>query len=122
MYRRTLLALLGQEPKLALKLLVLFAERLREQHDRLHAISSERARTRLAMTILRHQPVEGRQLPVQLPHRSLAKLAGLSYEETVRLMGAWTHAEPPLLAYERGGRITVLDLARLEAAAEGQEV
>ena len=31
-------------------------------------------------------------------------------------------AEPPLLAYERGGRITVLDLARLEAAAEGQEV
>lgn len=117
-----LVALLAQEPKVALRLLSTLSERLRDVHEQLHAVASERARTRLARLILRYQAREGARLETPLPHQVLARMAGIAYEESVRIVGEWTHCQPPVLAYGRGGKITVLDTHRLAALAEGAEV
>jgi CRP/FNR family transcriptional regulator, cyclic AMP receptor protein len=51
----------------------------------------------------------------------LARMAGITYEESVRIVGEWTHDSAPMLAYKRGGHIVVLDAERLAAMAEGYE-
>jgi CRP-like cAMP-binding protein len=116
-----LLRLLADEPTVALRLITTLSERLREVHEQLHAVISERARTRLARLILRYQQREGLSLQTLLPHQVLARMAGITYEESVRIVGEWTHGATPLLAYRRGGQITVMDTERLAELAEGYE-
>lgn len=115
-----LLGLTAEQPAFALRLLAALCERLRDVHEQLHAVVSERARTRLARLILRHQHRDGGS-PTPLPHQVLARMAGIAYEESVRIIGEWSHGPRPLLSYGRGGRITVLDPQALEALAEGLE-
>lgn len=110
----------AENPGIAMKLLVTFAQRLRETQDALHAVVSERARTRLACLILRILDREGGirvpaglQLKTKLPHGTLSRMVGITYEECVRLIRDWCQS-PAILRYERGGTITVLDRARLE--------
>lgn len=116
-----LLQLLAENPQVALRLLATLSERLRDVHEQLHAVVSERARTRLARLILRHHAREGASLKTPLPHQVLSRMAGITYEESVRIVGEWAHSEPPLLEYGRGGKITVLEPLSLEAIAEGDE-
>lgn len=116
-----LLKLLAEEPAVALKLLATLAERLRDVHEQLHAVISERARTRLARLILRYQQREGNAIDTPLPHQVLARMAGITYEESVRIIGEWTHDDAPMLEYRRGGNILVRDAVRLAAMAEGFE-
>lgn len=115
------MALMTREPTLALRLLVTLAERLRELHEQFHDVVSERARTRIARLILRHRPPEGLREDLQLPHQVLSRMAGIAYEECVRIIGEWTHGPRPLLAYRRGGRMTILEPVLLEQIAEGLE-
>jgi CRP/FNR family transcriptional regulator len=117
--RDALMQLLSEDPAVALKLLATLSERLRDVHEQLHAVVSERARTRLARLILRHQQREGLAVQTPLPHQVLARMAGITYEESVRIVGEWSHGETPMLAYRRGGHITVLDAQRLAVMAEG---
>lgn len=119
--RDDLMKLLSEQPKVGMRLLATLAERLRDVHEQLHAVVSERARTRLARLILRYQSREGAALQTLLPHQVLARMAGITYEESVRIIGEWTHGEPPLLQYGRGGNIVVLDLEGLASVAEGEE-
>lgn len=118
--RATLTALMAEDPAFALRLLLTLCERLRDVHEQLHDVVSERARTRLARLILRHQRGD-RGAPTPLPHQVLARMAGIAYEESVRIIGEWSHGPRPLVSYGRGGRITVLDPEALAAVAEGLE-
>lgn len=116
-----MLELMADEPAFALRLLATLSERLRDVHEQLHAVVSERARTRLARLILRHIRRDGgAQTP--LPHQVLSRMAGIAYEESVRIVGEWSHGPRPLLTYGRGGRITVLEPDELAAIAEGLEL
>lgn len=112
---------LAENPGIAMKLLVAFAQRLRETQDALHAVVSERAKTRLATLILRildreggKRTPEGLTLSTKLPHGTLSRMVGITYEECVRLIREWCQS-PAILRYERGGVITVMDRPRLEA-------
>jgi len=116
-----LTALLTRQPQLALRLLALYGQRLHDLHEQLHAVISERARTRIARLILRFMAREGANLRTALPHQVLARMAGITYEECVRIIGEWSHAAEPLLDYGRGGRIVVRAPAALAALAEGLE-
>lgn len=119
--REGLMAMLTEDPRLALRLVALYGERLHDLHEQLHAVVSERARTRIARLILRFMAREGLALATPLPHQVLARMAGITYEECVRIIGEWTHASAPLLSYGRGGRIVVRDVAGLRSLAEGLE-
>jgi CRP/FNR family transcriptional regulator len=118
--REALVRLLSDEPAVALRVITTLSERLRDVHEQLHAVISERARTRLARLIMRHQRREGNALQTPLPHQVLARMAGITYEESVRIIGEWTH-EPAWLVYRRGGHLTVLDAERLAWFAEGTD-
>ena len=113
-------ALMAEQPVLAMRLLATLCERLRDTHEQLHAVVSERARTRLARLILRHVGRDG-AAPTPLPHQVLARMAGIAYEESVRIIGEWSHGPRPLVSYGRGGRIAVLDPEALATIAEGFE-
>lgn len=111
---------LAENPTLAMKLLVAFAQRLRETQDALHAVVSERAKTRLAWLILRlldreggTESEQGVTLKTKLPHGTLSRMVGITYEECVRLIREWCQ-DPVILRYERGGIITVVDRQGLE--------
>jgi CRP-like cAMP-binding protein len=119
--REELMGLMTAEPRLALRLVALYGERLHDLHEQLHAVISERARTRIARLILRFMAREGPRLQTALAHQVLARMAGITYEECVRIIGEWSHAASPLLDYGRGGRIVVRDAVALEALAEGLE-
>ena len=112
--------LMAQEPALAMRLLATLCDRLRDLHEQLHAVVSERARTRLARLILRHVDRDGAS-PTPLPHQVLARMAGITYEESVRIVGEWSHSTRPLVSYGRGGRIAVLDAEALADIAAGRE-
>ena len=60
---------------------------------------------------------------IRLPFQDymVYRMAGITYEESVRIMGEWTREPAPLLAYRRGGAIAVLAPDRLAALAEGLE-
>lgn len=117
---------LAGSPEIALKLLVTFAQRLRDSQDTLHMVISGRARTRLARLILATidqdgalKGPEGYRLKTKLPHATMSRMVGITYEECVRLIRDWSH-DPAILRYERGGVITVLDPAALERHAQDE--
>ncbi|HEY9900448.1 MAG TPA: Crp/Fnr family transcriptional regulator [Pantanalinema sp.] len=118
-----LMTYLTHEPAIAMKLLVTFAQRIRELQDTLHAVVSGRARTRLARVILGTLDQGGAtalkddlRLKTKLPHATLSRMVGITYEECVRLMREWSH-EPEVVRYERGGVIIVCDRRELERQA-----
>lgn len=119
--RDELMTMLAGHPKVGMRLLATLAERLRDVHEQLHAVVSERARTRLARLIQRYHRREGDILQTLLPHQVLARMAGITYEESVRIIGEWTNGSSPLLQYGRGGKIVVLDAEGLGILAEGDE-
>lgn len=114
---------LSSTPEIALKLLVTFAQRLRDSQDTLHMVISGRAKTRLARLILSTiaqdgavKGPDGYRLKTKLPHATMSRMVGITYEECVRLIRDWSH-DPAILRYERGGVITVLDRDALERQA-----
>lgn len=118
------LSFFSQNPEMTMKLLITFSQRLRDSQDTLHAIISSRAKARLARQILAalqhgggETVTDGEKLHTRLPHATLSRMIGITYEECVRLIREWS-IEPAILRYERGGAITVLDrgaLVRLAA-------
>lgn len=121
-----MIAHLSKTPEMALKLLVTFAQRLRDSQDTLHMVISGRAKTRLARLILSTiaqdgalEGPDGYRLKTKLPHATMSRMVGITYEECVRLIRDWSH-DPEILRYERGGIITVRDRAALERQAEDE--
>lgn len=122
--RAALLAVIQANPEIALKMMAVFNQRLQQLHEKVHGLVSERAIVRLARFI--HyaasestSPVseQGACLRLQLSYYEIARSIGITYEECVRLFKQ-LHA---VVSYSRGGKITILDWAGLEAIAHGTD-
>ena len=120
--RDALLEVIRQTPDIALHILIVFNSRLQQLHETVHGLVSERAIVRLAR-LLQYlyseygtEPSEcGRQLKAKLSYYQIARSIGITYEECVRLFKSLKS----VVAYSRGGKITLLNLEGLEAIASG---
>lgn len=120
--RVALIEMMRNAPELALQIIVVLTERLQAVHNTLHNIASERAIVRLARLIQTsvlqegtHPTVEGVYLQSPLPYYQIARSIGITYEECVRLF----KQIQPIVSYHRGGKIRLLDPAKLDALAQG---
>ena len=122
--RATLLDTIQQTPELALRLLVVFNQRLQQLHNMVHGLVSERAVVRLARLIQysawRHGTEvtpAGEQLRISLPYYQMARSIGITYEECARLMKGLQAT----VQYGRGGKIVIRDREGLEAISSGSQ-
>lgn len=122
--REALLEVIRATPEIALKMMAVFNQRLQQLHEMVHGLVSERAIVRLARFIeysagKLDTPIEGQEfcLRSQLSYYEIARTIGITYEECVRLFKQLNS----VIAYSRGGKITVLDWKGLEAIAHGLE-
>ncbi len=120
--RELLLKAIQETPELALRILVVFNQRLQQLHKMVHSLVSERAVVRLAQLIqysaLQHGTqvtASGELLKIKLPYYQMARSIGITYEECARLMKGLQS----LVVYQRGGKIIILDPKGLAAIAEG---
>jgi CRP/FNR family transcriptional regulator, cyclic AMP receptor protein len=103
-------------------MLMVFNTRIQLLHETVHGLVSERAIVRLAKLIqyfaaeagTEFSP-QGAYLKVKLSYYRMARTIGITYEECVRLMKSINS----VVAYSRGGKITVLDAQKLDAIASG---
>lgn len=121
--RDALLNAIGQNPEIALQMLMVFNTRIQQLHETVHGLVSERAIVRLARFIqyfaAQHgteSTALGERLKINLPYYQIARSIGISYEECVRLIKSLKS----VISYSRGGKITVIDAQKLEAIASGQ--
>lgn len=121
--RAALLALIQQTPDVAFRIIAVLTERLQQLHTTVHGLVSERAIVRLAQLIQTaaieqgtSNTADGIRLNVPLSYYQIARSIGITYEECVRLFKQLQS----VVSYQRGGKITVLNPARLEAIAAGE--
>ncbi|NJM77308.1 MAG: Crp/Fnr family transcriptional regulator [Acaryochloridaceae cyanobacterium RU_4_10] len=121
--RDALLTEIEHNPQIALKIMVVFNQRLQQLHEVVHGLVSERAIVRLARLIqyatLEHgtkNNAAGTCLRVPMPYYQIARSIGITYEECVRLFKQLHE----VVSYHRGGKITILDGEGLEAIASGK--
>lgn len=120
--RAALLAVIQANPEIALKMMAVFNQRLQQLHEMVHGLVSERAIVRLARFIQYsagepnpQMSGQGACLRLQLSYYEIARSIGITYEECVRLFKQ-LHS---VISYSRGGKITILDWAGLDAIAHG---
>ncbi|MGV0101887.1 Cyclic nucleotide-binding protein [Nostoc sp. DSM 114160] len=120
--RDALLKAIGENPEIALRMLMVFNSRIQQLHETVHGLVSERAIVRLARLIKyfaaesgTESTSEGECLKVKLSYYRMARSSGITYEECVRLIKSLK----PVIAYRRGGTITILDADKLDAIASG---
>lgn len=120
--RDALLEAIRQTPDIALRMLMVFNQRLQRLHETVHGLASERAIVRLVRLIQYFESQygtepspEGKRLKVKLPYYRIARSIGITYEECVRLFKSLE----AVITYSRGGKITLLDPGKLEMIAHG---
>ena len=103
---------------------MVFNQRLQQLHDTVHGLVSERAIVRLSRLILysasqdgTEQTAAGFVLKSKLSYYQIARSIGITYEECLRLI----KSIKSIVAYSRGGKITILDKKALEEIAAGKE-
>jgi CRP/FNR family transcriptional regulator, cyclic AMP receptor protein len=123
--RVVLLAAIGENPEIALRILTVFNQRLQLLHETVHGLVSERAIVRLARFIHYFCIEQGIKivensvcLEKRFPYYQIARSIGITYEECVRLF----KKIKLVVSYSRGGKITVLDWKKLEAIASGEDI
>ncbi|MGL5059147.1 MAG: Crp/Fnr family transcriptional regulator [Microcoleus sp.] len=123
--REVLLAAIGENPEIALRILTVFNQRLQLLHETVHGLVSERAIVRLARFIHYFCSQQSTQvaencvaLERHFSYYQIARSIGITYEECVRLFKKLK----PVLSYSRGGKIIVLDWEKLDAIASGDEI
>ncbi|MBD2328462.1 Crp/Fnr family transcriptional regulator [Alkalinema sp. FACHB-956] len=120
--REALFQQIRNQPEIAFRILEVYNQRLQQMHQTIHDLISERAIVRLArllqQSLLSEQRLKGElpSLTFRLSHHHIARSIGITYEESVRLLRQMQE----VVAYRRGGVITVLDRDALNAIAEGQ--
>ncbi|MEH1943757.1 MAG: Crp/Fnr family transcriptional regulator [Nostoc sp.] len=121
--RDALLKAIGQNPEIALRMLMVFNSRIQQLHETVHGLVSERAIVRLARLIQyfaaesgTESSSQGECLKVKLSYYRMARSSGITYEECVRLIKSLKS----VIAYSRGGKITILDAKKLDAIASGR--
>lgn len=120
--RAALLSVIQANPEIALKMMAVFNQRLQQLHEMVHGLVSERAIIRLVRLVqsAAAEPgtsVRGQEVCLRLPlsYYEMARSIGITYEECVRLFKQLQC----VIAYRRGGRITILDWNQLNAIASG---
>ena len=120
--RDALLKAIGQNPEIALRMLMVFNSRIQQLHETVHGLVSERAIVRLARLIQyfaadsgTESSPQGECLKVKLSYYRMARSSGITYEECVRLIKSLKS----VIAYRRGGTIIILDAEKLDAIASG---
>ncbi|QFS44000.1 Crp/Fnr family transcriptional regulator [Nostoc sphaeroides] len=120
--RDALLKAIGQNPEIALRMLMVFNSRIQQLHETVHGLVSERAIVRLARLIQyfaaesgTESTLQGECLRIKLSYYRMARSSGITYEECVRLIKSLKS----VIAYSRGGTITILDAKKLDAIASG---
>ncbi|MEH1893433.1 MAG: Crp/Fnr family transcriptional regulator [Nostoc sp.] len=120
--RDALLKAIGQNPEIALRMLMVFNSRIQQLHETVHGLVSERAIVRLARFIQyfaaesgTDSSPQGECLKVKLSYYRMARSSGITYEECVRLIKSLKS----VIAYRRGGTIIILDADKLDAIASG---
>ncbi|GET43362.1 Crp/Fnr family transcriptional regulator [Microseira wollei] len=115
-----LLEAMRNNPEIALRMLMVFNQRLQQLHDTVHGLVSERAIVRLARLIQyfaeqygTEKTPDGICLKANLSYYKIARSIGITYEECVRLIKSMKS----VLVYRRGGKIAILDAEALEALA-----
>jgi CRP/FNR family transcriptional regulator, cyclic AMP receptor protein len=108
-----LLEAIRNNPEIALRMLMVFNQRLQQLHDTVHGLVSERAIVRLVRLIQyfanqygTETKPEGLELKANLSYYQIARSIGITYEECVRLI----KSIKSVLIYRRGGKITILDV------------
>lgn len=122
--REALLQVIQANPEIALAMMSVYNQRLQRLHDRIHGLVSERAIVRLARFIqAAAMPADtmpaysgARCLRSPLSYYELARSIGITYEECVRLFKQLQG----IVAYSRGGKITIVDGRGLAAIARGE--
>jgi CRP/FNR family transcriptional regulator, cyclic AMP receptor protein len=119
--RSALLSLIQQTPDVAFRMIALLNDRIQKLHSMVHGLVSERAIVRLAQFIQLsitesgvETTLEGTYLRSRLTYYQIARSIGITYEECVRLF-----KQLPMLHYQRGGRIRLLNVGELESIALG---
>jgi CRP/FNR family cyclic AMP-dependent transcriptional regulator len=123
--REALLQVIQANPAIALDMMSVYNQRLQRLHDRIHGLVSERAIVRLTRFIQTAAMEDGIEpchpgemcLRTHLSYYQLARSIGITYEECVRLFKQLQG----IVAYRRGGKITILDWQGLDAIARGEE-
>jgi CRP-like cAMP-binding protein len=117
--------MIQKAPDLALQIIAVLTERLQHLHQVVHGLASERAIVRLAQFIQQAAIAERSSLTAQgillhssFPHYQIARSIGITYEECVRLF----KQIQAIVRYSRGGKILILDQAKLEAIAQGKSI
>ncbi|MBD2432941.1 MULTISPECIES: Crp/Fnr family transcriptional regulator [Fischerella] len=120
--RDALLNAIGKNPDIALRMLMVLNHRIQQLHETVHGLVSERAVVRLARLILyfaaeygTESSQKGEILKVKLPYYRIARSIGITYEECVRLVKSLKS----VVAYSRGGKMTIVDAKKLESVASG---
>ena len=117
--RSELLKAIQISPEISFHILHCFNQRIQEMHQTIHGLISERAVVRLARLIHYtasqygvQQTEKGACLNTKLPHKQIARMVGLSYEECVRIISKDLKG---IVNYQRGGVITIQDALALES-------
>jgi CRP/FNR family transcriptional regulator, cyclic AMP receptor protein len=119
--RSVLLALIQATPEVAFRMIALLNDRIQKLHSTVHGLVSERAIVRLAkyiqLSIMESGleiMSEGTYLRAHLTYYQIARSIGITYEECVRLF-----KQLPMIRYQRGGKIQLLDAEKLAVIAIG---
>ncbi|MGM3306127.1 Crp/Fnr family transcriptional regulator [Anabaena sp. WFMT] len=120
--RNALLTAIQQKPDIALRMLVVFNNRIQQLHETVHGLVSERAIIRLARLIQYFATTsgtettpKGEKLKEKLSYYRMARSIGITYEECVRLIKSINS----IISYHRGGEITIIDIHKLDDIADG---
>ncbi|MDZ8240382.1 MAG: Crp/Fnr family transcriptional regulator [Nostoc sp. ChiQUE01a] len=120
--RDALLKAIQQNPEIALRMLMVFNSRIQQLHETVHGLVSERAIVRITRLIKYFAGESGTDLTPQgeclkdrLSYYRMARSSGITYEECVRLIKSLKS----VIAYSRGGKITIIDANKLDAIASG---
>lgn len=121
--RDALLTAIQKKPDIALRMLVIFNNRIQQLHETVHGLVSERAIIRLARLIQyfattsgTETTAKGERLKESLSYYRMARSIGITYEECVRLIKSMKS----VISYHRGGEITIIDIDKLNDIADGK--
>ncbi len=112
--RQDLLSFLARHPEVALRIISVLGERLRDAQGRLRDFAGERVEQRLARTLVMLCSKLGSTLP--FTREEIADMAGTTTETTIRLM---SRLKDGGIIRSSRGKIIILDEGKLRLLSEG---
>lgn len=112
--REEFLAFLTNRPAVALKIINVLGERLREAHERLRDLAAEKAEQRLAKILLMLSSKIGPSLP--FTRQEIADMAGTTTETAIRVL---SRLKDGGIIRSARGKIVILNETKLKLLSEG---